>query len=273
MSKRKTILENSIENSRKKLVTLTKKRVGIVDERNAELKKVADYFFSTALVKGDEFVVGDDRIEIKRLHPDYTYSKELITLYFRKDKWDDGEFSKINTSFYSTSENSTFELNRMILLGKVAEIIIDFKDDIIANWNKVAKEFGKKELKVSKSIWRIESDIRNAEEMIAGLEKEDLNIKLFGKGIKFGLLGDEKAYCLPSLRARWDYEINKVTSIRATRKTYSGKSYDVEGTFAIERWDSDKNEYYTEDSPFKCKSVRAVNVDNLVYWNRNRIKE
>ena len=273
MSKRKTILENSIENSRKKLVTLTKKRRSIVDERNAELKKVADYFFSSALIEGDEFVVGDERIEIRRPHPDYTYSKELITLYFRKDVRNDNEVNKINTSFYSTSENSPFELNRMILLGKVAEIIIDFSDDIIANWNKVNNRFYKKELKVSKSIWSIESDIRNAEKMIVDLEKEDLKIKLFGKGIKFGLLGDEKAYSLPSLSARWNYHINKVTSIRATRKTYSGKSYDVEGTFAIERWDSDKNEYYTEDSPFKVKAVRADNVNNLVYWNRNRIKE
>ena len=109
--------------------------------------------------------------------------------------------------------------------------------------------------------------------MIAGLEKEDLNIKLFGKGIKFRLLGDEKAYCLPSLNARWDYEIKKVTSIRATRKTYSGKSYDVEGTFAIERWDSDKNEYYTEDSTFKCKSVRADNIERMIFWNKELIKE
>ena len=117
MSKRKTILENSIENSRKKLVTLTKKRRSIVDERNAELKKVADYFFSSALIEGDEFEVGDERIEIRRPHPDYTYSKELITLYFRKDVRNDNEVNKINTSFYSTSENSPFELNRMILLG------------------------------------------------------------------------------------------------------------------------------------------------------------
>ena len=181
MSKRKTILENSIENSRKKLVTLTKKRRSIIDERNAELKSVADYFFSSVLIEGDEFVVGDERIEIRRPHPDYTYSKELITLYFRKDVRNDNEVNKINTSFYSTSENSPFELNRMILLGKVAEIVIDFSDDIIANWNSVNNRFYKKELKVSKSIWSIESDIRNAEKMIVDLDKEDLKIKLFGK--------------------------------------------------------------------------------------------
>ena len=72
---------------------------------------------------------------------DGRYNKEIIGVTFGSKRWDDKEVNKIETNFYSTSENGDFELKRMITLGRVAMIILDFKDDIIAGYNQIKEDF------------------------------------------------------------------------------------------------------------------------------------
>ena len=253
------------------LTEVTKKRESIASDRADALNQVYEKYFLETLETGDSFRVSDTRLEFCRPEEGRKFDKEILTLYFKSD-WETKEVEDIETSFYSTSDNSEFELRRMKLLGKVAEVIIDFKDDIVAEVNKTRSDFEEAYSNTSSEIWKIEKEISKVNNQISDIENEIVKEKLFGEGIKFEM-PEEGARRLPEFDARWDYRINKVTSIRATRKTASGKSYDVEGTFAIERWDSDKNESYTEDSCFKVKAVKAANIDHMLSWNKELIKK
>ena len=222
---------------------------------------------------GDAYIeVSDSYIYFKMQHEDYKYPKEILSLSLRGESFRHDDINRIETGFYSTTENSVFELNRMVLLGKAAEIILDHKDDILAEWNFVTESFSGKISDARKKVWKAEKLVSENGEKVTAIENEIVKEKLFGEGIKFEM-PEGGARHLPEFDARWNYRIDKVTSIRATRKTASGKSYDVEGTFAINRWDSDKNEYYTEDSCFEIKAVKAENIDRMLLWNRELIKE
>ena len=274
MSKRIELLEKKGEFLKRELDTFRATLGAVKDERSLEYKAVAEKYFGEVLtIEGDKINATDERIEFLRNCPERNYDKEVLTVYLRGESFRDTDVNRLETSFYSTSENSEFELNRMILLGKTAEIIIDHKDDILAEWNFVTESFSGKISDARKKVWDAEKLVTGNNEKITTLENDILKAKLFGEGIEFEMPESGRTRDLPEFDARWNYRIDKVTSIRATRKTASGKSYDVEGTFAINRWDDKKNEYYTEDSCFEIKAVKAENIDRMLFWNRELIKE
>lgn len=274
MSKRIELLEKKGEFLKRELDTFRATLGAVKDERSLEYKAVAEKYFGEVLtIEGDKINATDERIEFLRNCPERNYDKEVLTVYLRGESFRDTDVNRLETSFYSTSENSEFELNRMILLGKTAEIIIDHKDDILAEWNFVTESFSGKISDARKKVWDAEKLVSENGEKITAIENEIVKEKLFGEGIKFEMPESGRTRDLPEFDARWNYRIDKVTSIRATRKTASGKSYDVEGTFAINRWDDKKNEYYTEDSCFEIKAVKAENIDRMLFWNRELIKE
>ena len=273
MSKRVELLEKKGKFLKSELENFKTTLGAVKAERSVEYKDVAEKYFGEVLtIEGDKINATDERIEFLRNCPERNYDKEVLTVYLRGESFRDNDVNRIETGFYSTSENSEFELNRMVLLGKAAEIILDHKDDILAEWNFVTESFSGKISDARKKVWKAERLISENGEKITAIENEIVKEKLFGEGIKFEM-PEGGARHLPEFDARWNYRIDKVTSIRATRKTASGKSYDVEGTFAINRWDSDKNEYYTEDSCFEIKAVKAENIDRMLLWNRELIKE
>lgn len=274
MSKRIELLEKKGEFLKRELDTFRAALGSIEADRTEEYKAVAEKYFGDVLtIEGDKINATNERIEFLRNCPERNYDKEVLTVYLRGESFRDTDVNRLETSFYSTSENSEFELNRMVLLGKAAEIIIDHKDDILAEWNFVTESFSGKISDARKKVWNAEKLVSENSEKITAIENEIVKEKLFGEGIKFEIPESGRTRDLPEFDARWNYRIDKVTSIRATRKTASGKSYDVEGTFAINRWDSDKNEYYTEDSCFEIKAVKAENIDRMLLWNRELIKE
>ena len=273
MSKRIELLEKKGKFLKRELDTFRAALGSIEADRSEEYKAVAEKYFGEALtIEGDKVEISNSRIDFIRIDPERHYGKDVLTVYLRGESFRDTDVDRLETSFYSTSENSEFELNRMVLLGKAAEIIIDHKDDILAEWNFVTESFSGKISDARKKVWDAEKLISENDSKISAIEDEIVKEKLFGEGIKFEM-PEGGARHLPEFDARWNYRIDKVTSIRATRKTASGKSYDVEGTFAINRWDSDKNEYYTEDSCFEIKAVKAENIDRMLLWNRELIKE
>lgn len=274
MSKRIELLEKKGEFLKRELDTFRAALGSIEADRSEEYKAVAEKYFGEALtIEGDKVEVKNDRIDFIKIDPERNYDKEVLTVYLRGESFRDTDVNMLETSFYSTSENSEFELNRMVLLGKVAEIIIDHKDDILAEWNFVTESFSGKLNDARKEFYVAGKLVSENVNKISAIEDEIVKEKLFGEGIKFKMPENGRTRDLPEFDARWDYRIDKVTSIRATRKTASGKSYDVEGTFAIDRWDSDKNEYYTEDSCFEIKAVKADNIERMLTFNKELIKE
>ena len=254
------------------LAEVTKKRESIAFDRADALNQVYEKYFLETLETGDSFRVSDSRLEFCRPEEGRKFDKEILTLYFKND-WETKEVTEIETSFYSTTDNSEFELRRMILIGKVAEVIIDFKDDILAEVNHTRSDFEKDYSDTSSEIWKIEKEISKVNDQISDIEKENLLSKLFNGGVKFSIPEDGRLRKLPTLQARWDWSVDKITSIKVTRKTTSGKSFDVEGTFAIERWDDESKKSYITESTFECNSVRADKVESMLSLNSELIKE
>ena len=120
------IIQKKIE---KEQITLKKLRVKRHEVEKARIEKWSEMYsryFKDAIMEGDKIEVSDSYVYFKRFHEDYNYGKEIISLNIRAKSWRDDEADTIETSFYSTNDNSDFELKRMVTLGRVGMVILDF---------------------------------------------------------------------------------------------------------------------------------------------------
>ena len=173
----------------------------------------------------------------------------MITLRFRDD-WKTGEFTNIETSMYSTSDNSQWELERLFTAGEVAKVLLDHGDDIVAKFNSYKDSFADKYRAARDAKWSVEADINKLKD-----EKNDTYLGiaknlLEGKGLTFE--GDRKA----SIDLRWDWSIRGITSAKIISKTASGKSANIEiSTHGQE--------------PRVYDKVRMSNIDTLLWQYRD----
>lgn len=199
-------------------------------------------------------------ITFLRPQAESNYDKELMNLYVRDD-WETGELEKIDTSVYSTSDNSLFELERLQLAGEVASILIDFEDDILASLNQCRESLldKKRALRAARSILEREICSLEAEinQMFLDAAEEKLNSEegmVFDK-VRRGIVD-----------VAWDHTIRGIRRARILSKTASGKSATLELT--TESWDPKE-----EDIVRTFKNVRMTNVDTLLYQFRDKVLE
>ena len=182
-----------------------------------------------------------------RPHVDYNYPKDLMELRLRTD-WKTGEITDVRTSVYSTSDNSIWELERLQLVGQIASILIDYKDDFMAEMMSF-KEACKKESKAVRQVgYDIEKDIRECNKEIDRMHTEAAEELLNGKGLVFGTE-------LASVDVSWNNNVRRVSKARIVSKTPSGKSADLELTTSY--GDNKENIYV-------FKKVRMTNLSTLV---------
>jgi hypothetical protein len=78
--------------------------------------------------------VSRDSIYFKMDHPDYTYRKELFSIYLRERYSGDGKkYNGADLSYYTTSTkgDDVWELKRLRMLGDVADILIKNQQNIV----------------------------------------------------------------------------------------------------------------------------------------------
>ena len=203
---------------------------------------------------------GGRSITFLRPEAGLSYDKEVMSLYVRED-WETGEFEKIDSSVYSTSDNSLFELERLQLVGEVASILIDFEDDILAALNQ-CKESLKDQRKVLRDArMTLEQEIQSLEAKVNSIFLDVAEEKLNSEeGMVFDKEGRGR------VDVAWDYTIGGVKKARILSKTASGKSATLELT--SESWDPKE-----EDLVRTFKNVRMSNVDALLYQFRDRVLE
>lgn len=153
--------------------------------------------------------------EVLRPKEGYSYDKELMTIRI-DDSWKTSEYEEIKTSMYSTSENGAWELERLITCGEVAKVILDFSDDIIAEFNTVRDEFKTSISESSSNVWKLERDIKQLTEDKYKFELERKMDLLETTGIEFSKP--------VNLDVRWDWTVRNINKARITAKTKSGKS-------------------------------------------------
>ena len=243
----------------------------IIEKKNEELK-VANENFKVVETKrdqmyfeiiqeyfGGEFTLDDvyfkhdygTNFELKRPHDQYDYDKELVTIRFKED-WRTGEFTDIETSMYSTNDNSQWELERLFTAGEVAKVLLDHGDDIIAKFNSYKESFKEEFNNAKNAKWNCEGDIQKLKDEKNQTFLDKATTLLNGEGLVFDK--EKKG----SIDIKWDWTLRGITSARILSKTASGKSADIE----ISQYGEEPRTY---------EKVRMSNIDALKWQYRDYV--
>ena len=251
--------------------SLEAKREIIQMQEEEALLKHYKQMFSGALMEGDVVEKGYNGLYIKRKDPDGKYNKEIVGVSFATKNWRDEEVDKIETSFYSTSENSEFELKRMITLGRVGMIILDFKDDIIAGYNQIKESYKPSRVELFKTINKNDMCIDECEKEIADIREQEIRNILNEGVIEFNIT--EPSSRNPRLEVRYNWDIRDIKNLKILSRTPSGLSAKIEVTRLSNVWKEDAiNETEIEEYTDTFEKVRMSNVENFVFGNTEFIK-
>lgn len=258
-------------NLEKQVTKVQEKQRRLESDRTGKLSKMFNEYFGEVLEEGDTLKAGRETLYFQRPHKDYSYNKEILTLYFKKENWEDEEVNQIDTSFYSTNDNSEFELRRMILLGKVGQILIDFKDDILAAYNQILSETGDGISEVITKKYDLKRQITDIDSKVREIEKQNLLSKVEGEGITITLPEGKGYHNLPILDVKFDLSLYYVKGLRILSKTASGKSADVEVTqmYSVYNTESGTDELVEEKQI--VEKVRMNKIKEFLQYNTDKI--
>lgn len=143
--------------------------------------------------------------------------KELFNLYFYERYR--GEDVKLEISYYTTNTHSEFELNRIILLGKVAEIVkVDCKF-ILQDIAEVKKQDIERDSELYKLLDSYEKEKSSYQKANDERRKTEIELSLRGQGVTF----NKDVY----FKLKRDYTI-RPNSIKIAEVSKSGKTCTVE---------------------------------------------
>lgn len=247
------ILDQIIEKKSQELKELTKTYVEVEKKRDAKYFEIIQDYFGGEFTLDDVYFHHDygTSFVVKRPHKAYNYDKDMITLRFRDD-WKTGEFTDIETSMYSTNDNSQWELERLFTAGEVAKVLLDHGDDILASFNSYKDAYRDEYAEAQKAKWLAEGDLQKLKDEKNSTFIEIAKQKLEGEGLVF----DKKQK--GSIDLRWDWTLRGITSAKIVSKTSSGKSADIEITTHNE-------------TPRVFEKVRMSNIDCLLWQYRDYV--
>ena len=247
------IIDQIIEKKKEELKELTKTYVEVEKKRDAQYFEIIQEYFGGEFTLDDVYFHHDygTTFVVKRPHKEYNYDKDMITLRFRDD-WKTGEFTNIETSMYSTNDNSQWELERLFTAGEVAKVLLDHGDVIVAKFNSYKESFSEEYGAAQKAKWSCEADIQKLKDEKNSTFIEIAKQKLEGEGLVF----DKKQK--GSIDLRWDWTLRGITSAKIVSKTASGKSADIEITTHNE-------------TPRLFEKVRMSNIDCLLWQYRDYV--
>jgi hypothetical protein len=247
------IIDQIIEKKNEELKELTKTYVEVEKRRDAQYFEIIQEYFGGEFTLDDVYFAHDygTTFVVKRPHDNYNYDKELITLRFRDD-WKTGEFTHIETSMYSTNDNSQWELERLYTAGEVAKVLLDHGDDILAKFNAYKESFKEEYTAAQKAKWLAEGDIQKLKDEKDQTYIDKAETLLNGEGLVFDK--EKKG----SIDLRWDWTLRGITSAKIISKTSSGKSADIEiSTYG--------------ETPRVYEKVRTSNIENLLWQYRDYV--
>jgi len=250
--------------------SLAKQSEDLEKEKEEVLLKHYRIMFSGALVEGDQLKKDYDGFGIYRVDENTSsYNKEILSVSFNARDYREDNATKIATSFYSTSDNSEFEVRRMITIGRVGMVILDFKDDILAGYNQIKDSFRDRERDIRSSINKNKDRISGCDREIESLRRAEIEALLTGDGVEFLIEGIN--YRNPTFEIRYNWNVRNVVKIKILSKTTSGKSADIEVTKLISRW-NEKDEEVVEEDVYVYNKVRMSNVEGFVFDREQTIK-
>ena len=250
---------------------LEAKRETITLHEEEALMEHYKQMFSGALMEGDEIVKGYRGFIVNRKDSDRKYNREIIGISFTSSDWKRDEPDQIETSFYSTSDNGEFELKRMITLGRIAMIILDFKDDIIAGHTGILANYKPSRVELFKTINKNNMCIDECEKEIADIREQEIRSMLNNGVIEFDV--KEPSHRNPRLEVRYNWDIRDIKDLEILSKTPSGLSAKIKVTRISNVWKEDAiNETEIREYEDTFEKVRMSNIESFVFSNKEFIK-
>ena len=243
----------NIETLNQEIETLQNQKQSISSQRYACRER-----FEKALTRGFSryfrgIVSEDIRIEctqtgiyFKKMNEEGSYEKELFSIYLRETYFSrekrEEMFRGCELSYYTTSTNSDWELERLTNLGRVAQVLKDSKDEIITLANELAKIYDA-EVEMEKFYEReslTEKQISEIRSEIIEIQKVESKTKLFNEGIEF-----EKPIII-TLKSNYS---PRVVSLKLIEVSKSGKK-----ATAVFEWEKGRE-----------SREEGVNVEKIIY--------
>jgi len=199
---------------------------GLDQEAKEERKAVFEKLFANELVSYADVAVemGYSGIYFKIGH------KEIGSI---NERGYGSAAKEVYFNTYATTCDDEFEFRRLIFNGKIAERMLNDMESIKGAFQ---TEFSKKaELDtLQQEYFAIQGEIKQKEYQMAEARKYDIVSKLNGEGMEWN-----SDLCFEFNRQWSSYLVKKVKVIKATK---SGKTVDLEVTYAQYDWEYDEND-------------------------------
>jgi hypothetical protein len=197
---------------------LENKRGDIYVREQQAMSDVLTPFFSD-FTPEVEIEVQRGSVYFKMAHPEYSYKKELFNIYLRENyNFDEKKqsFNGVDLSYYTTQTkgDNAWELKRLKLLGKLAEVVEDNSFSILYAVNNVVIPFKEEYDRIYDQMNLINQAIRDLDIKISSFKREKIEFDLKNEVIEF----KETAY----IDLKYNYT-PRVKSIKLIDFSPSGK--------------------------------------------------
>jgi hypothetical protein len=260
-------IKAKLETQQKALRELEK---GQTDAINKELNET--YFKDIPSFEGADGYSDYSNISFKAKRPDDSYLREICNITIRKSHYQLKSCDQLGLSYYSTSDISDFEINRLITIGKVAQIVKDHGDGILKTIKEVSQPYKNTINPLRKVMWSAESEISSLENEIKAILKSKAICKLFDEGYEIpmdGRSGLERIY------VKHDYIVSQIKKIKFLGWTNDNrKSLTVELTCKVMDYDTEKRTYVDGEDRVEIHSkVKTSNVQHIINKVREGLRE
>lgn len=260
-------IKAKLETQQKALRELEKGQIDAIDK---ELKKT--YFKDIPSFEGTDGYSDYSNIYFKAKRPDNSYLTEICNITIRKSHYQLKHPDQLGISYYSTSDISDFEINRLITIGKVAQIVKDYGSDILETIKEISQPYRNTINPLRKEMWSAESEISSLKKEINDILKFKATFKLFKEGYEIPMDGKSG---LENVYVRNDYRVSQIKKVRFRDWTNDNrKSLTVELTCKVMDYDTEKRTYVDGEDRVEVHSkVRVSNVQHIINKVREELRE
>lgn len=158
-------------------------------------------------------------VTFNRPHPDYSYDKELMNLYFRERYSRDGLVENIEPGYYTTSSVTEWELDRLEIIGQVIGRFRSVKPILLQRLTEIRTAYGPLRSEIYKQIWALEAEESEQKKAIHARKLADGYDYLLAEGLTFP---EVHVDCLGKWKSA--YFVVKAT---ATKPNKQARTYEV----------------------------------------------
>ena len=183
----KSVIKNQIQEVKQKISFLDQKREGIDKVyQDLEVAFITPFLEQYNILSEEYFLkYSYNSFSINALR-DGIYREELVSFRIHEPSYSFGEEKErvISTSFYSTNTSGEFELNRMVVIGKVGQMLLDNKSNIITGWSELNKKYGSEIKGNNDEVYALEKELRELKLSLREIEKEEM-YNILSEGVHF----------------------------------------------------------------------------------------